>query len=217
MHASSQKQVRRDLVEDDVDEGASAPLPVLADDEWALLLDVPAFRMATSMKYTQARKVSGSRRSTASIGAAAAVASGGVTACDDDASAEADDDSDDGAGSVESDAGEAESSISGDVDEERKCSTASVSDELALDDALGRMPGSGSQSRRSRRATSESLLSMGSLEVAALRDARAGLHFAVLNECNTAPMPSKLRAEVCVCSSLQLHLDCAPPVHDLLW
>lgn len=102
----------RDLVEEDLLGGSSPPLPELSEEEWALLLNAPAFRMSTSMQYTSERRrrnassrtVSSAGRSSAASsrsGAVAAAAGAAAATAIVESSSESESDEDSGEDSAE--------------------------------------------------------------------------------------------------------------------
>ena len=52
----------RDLIEDDDQKGGTPPLPDLSPEEWALILEIPSFQIATSMKVSKQRRKKPVRR-----------------------------------------------------------------------------------------------------------------------------------------------------------
>ena len=208
----------RDLVDDDIDAGRSPALPQLSEEQWQLLLDCPAFSMATSMKYTQARRPSdhSSRRTTGTPGAAAKplttadpslahdtsdaqlatdtalLNAAGESALHEEGSVQSSDSEEDG-----------DSSDTGcEVQERTGRSAASTTS----DDTLAKQAsnaGSMDAMKALRRATAGSFagsvasqISLDSAEAAAVSDARALSHFAATADSAIAHASSSLRREV---------------------
>jgi hypothetical protein len=166
----------RDLVEDDIDEGNSTPLPPLSDEQWSLLLDAPPFNMATCMKYTRTRKVSSRNSSGRSLDqrAPAVVTVKQGTAL---GSSSRGSDNDSGESDVGDDDGPEDNADEGDDEDD----TEEAADEGGAQDKEG---------------VATEWTSMQSSKVATLQDAQTGLHFVKESICEVETMPEQLRVEV---------------------
>jgi hypothetical protein len=196
-----------DLVEDDVDDGRGAPLPELSDAQWSALLDAPAFRMATSMKSTQAARGASPReggpRDAAGVdgaGGSGQPEEGGASEGDDDDEDDDDDDADvDDVLVNEAACCTGASKRMRLVDGGSCVAAAACSSTEGAIDALAAQLRCETGGSSSRRATGEGLASaasMGSAEAAAVAEARAGRHFAAEGGDAVRPMSKQLRTQV---------------------
>ena len=163
----------RDLTETDEHRGTAPELPALSAEQWDTLLNAPLFGMATCMKYTKTRKSSGRAAHTRS-------APDGASESDEDASSETDTSSDE-----ETDA------------EAPPWAPAEAPPWAPAGGPWQARLSATSSARIASGRVLERLSSLGSAEVAAVEEARAGAHFAAPHAaCAAAPLCPKLRNEV---------------------